>query len=92
MESSVFHERVKRLKEVNEVIEKLDPAIREGAFSLLAGYITGQPHTTDSKQKAGAAGGEAEESTLQMTELFGRFPDGKPSQNALLIAAWFYSQ
>jgi hypothetical protein len=92
MENSVFHERVKRLKEVNEVIEKLDPAIREGALSLLAGYVTGQPHTADGKQKAGTAAGEAEESNLQMTELFGRFPDGRPSENAILIAAWLYSQ
>jgi hypothetical protein len=92
MESSVFYERVKRLKEVNEVIEKLDPAIREGALSLLAGYITGQPHTADIKQKASAHAGEAEESHDQMTGLFGKFPDGKPSDNAILIAAWLYSQ
>jgi hypothetical protein len=92
MESSAFHERVKRLKEVNEVIEKLDPAIREGALSLLAGYVTGQPHTADGKPPAGAGAGEGEESDLQMTELFGRYPDGRPSENAILIAAWLYSQ
>ncbi len=92
MESSTFHERVKRLKEVNEVIEKLDPAIREGALSLLAGYITGQPQGPDVKQQTGAAKGEAEDSELQMTELFGKYPDAKPSENAILIAAWLYSQ
>lgn len=91
MESSTFHERVKRLKEVNEVIEKLDPAIREGAFSLLADYITGQPHGVDGTHQKGAAtgGGEAPD---QMAELFGKYPDGKPSDNAILIAAWLYSQ
>lgn len=92
METNAFHERVKRLKEVNEVIEKLDPAIREGALSLLASYVTGQPHTVDGKQQAGAGAGEGEESELQMMELFGRYPDGRPSENAILIAAWLYSQ
>ena len=87
MESSAFHERVKRLKEINEVIEKLDPAIREGALSLLASYVTGQPHTADGEQQArtkhqaGATTSEGEESELQMTELFGKYPDGKPSEN-----------
>lgn len=92
MESSTFHERVKRLKEVNEVIEKLDPAIREGALSLLAGYITGQPQRVDGTHQTGAARGEGETSEQQMTELFGKYPDGKPSDNAILIAAWLYSQ
>lgn len=92
MEISAFHERVKRLKEVNEVIEKLDPAIREGALSLLAGYVTGQPHTADGKQQAVVAMGESEESGLQMAELFGKYPDARPSENAILIAAWLYSQ
>ena len=53
MDNSTFQERVSRLKEVNEVIEKLDPAIREVAFSLLAGYVTGQPY----KSTEGAAVG-----------------------------------
>jgi hypothetical protein len=92
MESSTFHERVKRMKEVNEVIEKLDPAIREGAFSLLAGYITGEPHRVGSTHQMGAATAEGEASDQQMTELFGKYPVGKPSDNAILIAAWLYSQ
>lgn len=92
MESNTFHERVKRLKEVNEVIEKLDPAIRDRALSLLADYITGQPHSADGKQQAGGAAGESEEPDEQMTELFGKYPDAKPSENAILIAAWLYSQ
>jgi hypothetical protein len=92
MESSTFHERVKRLKEVNEVIEKLDPAIREGAFSLLTGYITGQAHKVDGKHQPDAPPDEREGSEEQMKELFGNYPDGKPSDNAILIAAWLYSQ
>ena len=92
MESSTFHERVKRLKEVNEIIEKLDASIREAAFSLLAGYITGQPHSVDVAHHTEAAAAEGEVSEQQMMELFGKYPDGKPSDNAILIAAWLYSQ
>ncbi len=93
MESSTFQDRVKRLKEVNEVIEKLDPAIREGAFSLLAGYITGHPHNTgEAAHDARVGMVEGGASEQQMAELFGKYPDGKPSDNAILIAAWLYSQ
>lgn len=91
MESSTFHERVKRLKEVNEVIEKLDPAIREGAFSLLEGYITAQ-RCRDGTHETGGAAGEGEASEQHMTEFFGKYPDGRPSDNAIYIAAWLYSQ
>jgi hypothetical protein len=93
METTTFQERVKRLKEVNEVIEKLDPAIREEAFSLLAGYVTGQPYkrvgindpATDFSEEGG-------ESVRLAEELFARYPDGKPSDNVVLTAAFLYSQ
>jgi hypothetical protein len=86
MENSTFQERVIRLKEVNEVIEKLDPAIRGVAFSLLAGYVTGQPH------KSTGDAPSADVSEPLTIELFAKYPDGKPSDNAVLIAASLYSQ
>jgi hypothetical protein len=92
VESTAFRGRVKRLKEVNEIIEKLDPAIREPAFSLLAGYITGHDHRVEGAHRTGAATGEGGASRQQMSDLFGKYPDGKPSDNAILIAAWLYSQ
>jgi hypothetical protein len=93
MESGVFQERVKRLKEVNEVIAKLDPAIREGAFSLLAEYVTGHPHTSrgGSAQETGDSEPHDRPETATV-ELFAKHPDGKPSDNAVLIAAHLYSQ
>jgi hypothetical protein len=93
MESTAFHERVKRLKEVNEVIGKLDPAIREGAFSLLAEYVTGHPQK--SKSGAGEEIGDNEphdQSDTAISELFAKHPDGKPSDNEVVIAAYLYSQ
>jgi hypothetical protein len=92
MENSTFHERVKRLNEVNEVIGKLDPAIREQAFLLLAEYVTGQPSKAQTRHQATAPSGEDNPSELPTTELFAKHTDGKPSDNAVLIAASLYSQ
>ena len=35
-----FSETVSRLERVNEVVGKLDPAIRPAAFTALSGYVT----------------------------------------------------
>ena len=69
MENSTFQERVSRLKEVNEVIQKLDPAIREVAFSLLAGYVTGPPYK-------GTEGAPTADALLNDGDSLG---DGRPS-------------
>jgi hypothetical protein len=93
MENSTFQERVSRLKEVNEVIEKLDPAIREVAFSLLAGYVTGKPYkSTEGAPSTDASPNDSDLSEPLTAELFAKYPDGKPSDNAVLIAASLYSQ
>lgn len=90
MDSAAFQERVKRLKEVNEVIKDLDPAIREGALPLLAEYVTGHPAVegaekqTDNGNSGATLGGAA--------EFFAKFQEGKPSDNAISIAAYVYSQ
>ncbi len=55
MKEEEYKERVKKLQEVNGVITKLDPAIREHAFKLLEGYITGnKPKHTVSDGDDGA--------------------------------------
>lgn len=94
MDAVAFQERVKRLKEINEVIEKLDPAIREHAFAVLASYATGQPHRpTDGAHQLGSLPeGKGDQSEILASELFAKHPEGKPSDNAVLIAAFLYSQ
>lgn len=94
MESAIFQERVKRLKEVNEVIEKLDPAIREAALSLLSDYVTGQPTKRDGGQAHETQNAPSDPQTNMATleGLVGGHPDGKPSDNAVLITAHLYSQ
>jgi hypothetical protein len=91
MDSSAFQERVKRLKEVNDVIKDLDPAIREGALTLLVEYVTGLPATAAPNaghQDIGGGGSAGEDPA----EFFAKFPEGKPSDNAVSIAAYVYGQ
>ncbi len=91
MDNADFQERVKRLKEVNEVIKSLDPAIREGALPLFAEYVTGYPAAKQPAQKAADENG-GKPASNDSGEFFARFPEGKPSDNAVLIAAYVYSQ
>lgn len=90
MQSDTFKERVNRLKEVNEVIEKLDPSIRATAFSLLSDYVTG--HATKEKPGAGKHSADDEITHTDGAELFAKHPDGRPSENVNLIAAYLYSE
>jgi hypothetical protein len=91
MDSSAFQERVKRLKEVNDVIEDLDPAIREGALALLAEYVTGRPTAPIAAQRPenGSGGSPTGDGAA---EFFAKFPEGKPSDNAVSITAYLYSE
>jgi hypothetical protein len=90
MDNSEFQQRVKRLKEVNDVIKDLDPAIKEGALPLLAEYVIGRPIAPNVEQRSdsGSRGSHGEGTG----EFFARFPEGKPSDNAVSIAAYVYSQ
>jgi hypothetical protein len=91
MDSAVFQERVKRLQEVNGVIKDLEPAIQEAALALLAEYVTGYPaaHQPARQPPDGNGGKPAGDNNA---EFFAKFPEGKPSDNAVLIAAYVYGQ
>lgn len=91
MDNAAFRERVKRLKEVNEVIKDLEPAIQEAALALLAEYVTGHPSERKPAQQL-SSGNANEQSPQDTAEFFAKFPDGKPSDNAVLIAASLYGQ
>jgi hypothetical protein len=98
MDSKAFSEMVKRLEEVNGVIAKLDPAIRQDAFSLLKGYIGGQAQPSfqqSSKQGSTALNGAVEDPELDLSDteqFFTTHEGGKPSDNAYLCVAYLYSQ
>lgn len=88
MKEEEYNERVKKLQEVNGVITKLDPAIREHAFKLLEGYITGRKPKQIGKEEDG----DNVDTDDDMESFFSRFDHEKPSDNAMSIAAYHYSQ
>jgi len=88
MKEEDFKQRVKKLKEVNSIITKLDPAIREHAFKLLEAYITGKKTKhTDSPPPP-----DDESIDDDMEKFFSKLDHEKPSDNAFSIAANHYSQ
>ena len=89
MDEKTFQERVNKLNEVNKIIEKLDPSIRAESFKLLQTYITGKEKVTGSSDEAVK---EIEYHDVDKESFFKRFDHNKPSDNALLIAAYLYSQ
>jgi hypothetical protein len=90
MDEKSFKECARRLKEVNQVVSKLDPAIRSEAFSLLRSYVTehktgapvpaGRSHTAESQAEAGDLG-----------ELIIKHSSETPAENALLAAGCWYN-
>jgi len=91
VDSTTFQERVKRLKEVNDVIKDLDPAIRAGALPLLAEYVTG--HAIErGKNDPPAGSGSGGAAPRDAAHFFANYPDGKPSDYAVLIAAFLYGE
>lgn len=89
MDEKTFKERVNKLNEVNKIIEKLDPSIRAESFKLLQTYITGKETVKDNSDEVGKETGDNDD---DKESFFKRFDHTKPSDNALLIAAYLYSQ
>jgi len=93
MDEDQFKDRVKRLQEINKVIEKLDPAIRAEAFSLLSDYATGAESPHKQQRKNGGAGGKAApEDDEDRETFFSRHEHDKPSDNADLLAAYHFKE
>jgi hypothetical protein len=92
MEATEFQDRVKRLEEVNKVITQLDPAIREQAFSLLKPYIIGGANDDKDAPSDGTSAEIIDVSAVDAGAFFTTHPAEKPSENALLCAAFFFSQ
>ncbi len=90
MDEKEFKTRVSRLEQVAKVLEKLPAEIRISAFDLLKGYITEHSQELDAKKTKAkdqiGIPGSSEEA------FFGTFNQEKPSENAKLIAAYFYRE
>jgi len=91
MDDKSFKDKVAKLNEVNTVISKLEPLIQEEAFLLLKDYVLGgkkEAPPTSGKDDEDETGDSPEE----MEAFFKDLEDGKPSDNALAIAAFYFSQ
>jgi hypothetical protein len=89
-------EVVKRVQEVNELVEKLDPAIRAAAFELFRDYIlegaeppsVAQQNTggsTDGPKKAVATAGDP-------ATFFDEHEGEKPADNIVVLAGYLYGE
>ena len=95
MDKKGFTEIEERLLEVNKVVAKLDSSIRVAAFEFLKPYVAGgiikttkipHEHKGEDDDTDSASTGDLE--TLVTT--YGS--DKKPSENARLLTAWWFSQ
>jgi hypothetical protein len=90
MQSKEFQEVVKRAKEVNGIIEKLDPSIRAEVFAMVKSYITGPTNGETRKKPDGTPQHLIDVADAEA--FFTKHADGKPADNVLLIAAYLYGQ
>ena len=94
MDKKALEEIETRLLEVNEVIKKLDESIRVPAFEFLKPYIFGGtivlPKGKGEQSHGGGSASGTPTDLAGLVEKFGR-PD-KPSENAKLLSAWWFSQ
>jgi hypothetical protein len=79
-----------RLLEVNEVIKKLDESIRVAAFEFLKPYVVGGTIKVNKPHEAPADPGGSSDDLAAMVLQYGS--DEKPSENAKLLSAWWFSQ
>jgi hypothetical protein len=89
MNESDFKERTERLLELNEVIKKLDVAIRQEAFALLQDYVLGNASNSGQSRMSVMS---AQDSSEGREAFFSKFSHEKPAENALLISAYHFSQ
>jgi hypothetical protein len=90
MDSKTFKDRAKRLNEVNVALSKLDPSLREKAFELLVGYVTGCEERPELIK--GAHTGDSGSEVENRENFFSKHQGKKPAENAVIAAAYFYSQ
>lgn len=90
MDNNLFKKITSRLEAIGQIVEKLPPEIRAGAFDLLKSYA----HIEASK--SGGKGAQFSNSAAQSTEnddrevFFSKFNHDKPADNVKLIAADLY--
>ena len=99
MDEATFKERVKKLNEINKVVEKLDPAIRGQAFALLEDYVGAGKVTRQRPEGGKPKDQEEEEPPADSSDLeaaleafIATIDSTQPADNAKALAAFHYSQ
>jgi hypothetical protein len=85
-----FRARADRLEQIAKVLDKLPPEVRSSAFELLKGYAT--EHRSQSGTKTESSDVDKNTRDEGDAAFFGAFDQGKPADNARLIAAYFYRE
>lgn len=90
MASDKIKSATEKLLEINQIITKLDPAIRSAAFDILTPLVFEEE---DVSEKPGTAHKKQKQiSTADKEKFLSLFEHDKPKDYVLLIAAWLYSQ
>lgn len=94
MSDEQVKEVTKKLLEINQIISKLDPAIRVQAFEILAPHYFEErlPKKTIVEKKAEKTEKVEKISTEDEATFFSTFSHKKPFDNVHLIVAWYFSQ
>jgi hypothetical protein len=88
MNHDELREKADRLKEINEIIKQLEPEVRAAAFALLQNYVA----ATGERLKAKNSSDQETATPEDLEGFFSQFNTDKPADNALLVAAYHYSQ
>jgi hypothetical protein len=91
MNEAEFKEAVKRLKEVNEVISKLEADVRSLAMDVLEPYARGGRPAPVKREKRESATDGIDHGGDE-AEFFSGHEKEKPADRVYRITAWFYSQ
>jgi len=92
MDKKAFSDLEERLLEVNKIVAKLDTSIRGAAFEFLKPYVAGGT-IKNPPQKDPDTDDNDEASSGGLTQLVTKFgSDEKPSDNAKLLTAYWFSQ
>jgi hypothetical protein len=90
MNNELFQETVRRLEEVNAIVEKLDPNIRGSAFELFRPYLAETLPRPQGPQLSVVTTGTPGPSSL--LDLMEKHPGAAAHENAYLLAAFWYGQ
>jgi hypothetical protein len=91
MDKRKYEDAVERLKQVNEVISGLDPAIRADAFAVLKPYVTGKPgKLEDDRGEDLGEVVEPDSTSADLIDFFDKYGSDVEANNAHAAAAWWY--